>query len=536
MNWDEAINNLGLAANESEARGLDPSILLPHEFYQVPLPAEYDSFLAGIDSSDVGQWTSSHFHEDATEHTSFVNSVPHTSYITQNISSAFPQTSDTLPNPPSSSPGEFVDSTSPEELIPSDPSNSSLSGTPQQLPTPEWIGDLGNNHSIGRSKNKLPAKIGSRFSRESVQILKRWLVLHSHDPYPSEEQHALLQRQTGLNKTQISNWFSNARRRGKIRPQSSTLPLTPTEPIEVPKRPGTPAVRNDIHATDPLQRWVDSPPENEPASVTAIANAVASNRGTLSDSNTPDDFNFNAERSHRYLRDLSSASSAGTSSCSSLASAHSHLSDGSFRAFGSAKQYRGRRRHKNKILAPRRKKTLLITPLKPYQCTFCSDTFRTKHDWQRHEKSLHISLESWTCAPEGPLVPNPKTGQPCCAFCGRFDATEAHIESHNFSVCKGRTLGDKTFFRKDHLSQHLKLVHNVMFLDWTMKSWQTTTTSVRSRCGFCGIVMASWSARVDHLAEHFKNGNTIADWEGDWGFEDHILDVLQNAIPPCKSP
>lgn len=30
-----------------------------------------------------------------------------------------------------------------------------------------------------------------------------------------------------------------------------------------------------------------------------------------------------------------------------------------------------------------------------YQCTFCTDTFKTKHDWQRHETSMHLSLEQW---------------------------------------------------------------------------------------------------------------------------------------------
>ncbi|KAM0490018.1 hypothetical protein ACHAP8_011988 [Fusarium lateritium] len=45
--------------------------------------------------------------------------------------------------------------------------------------------------------------------------------------------------------------------------------------MDIPPRPGTPAVRNTSEM-DPLQRWVDSPPEDEPAAVTAIARAVAS--------------------------------------------------------------------------------------------------------------------------------------------------------------------------------------------------------------------------------------------------------------------
>ena len=46
--------------------------------------------------------------------------------------------------------------------------------------------------------------------------------------------------------------------------------------------------------------------------------------------------------------------------------------------------------------------------------------------------------------------------------------------------------------------------------------------------------MDSWSIRVDHLAEHFKGGKSMADWKGDWGFETQVLDIVENGMPPCK--
>lgn len=46
--------------------------------------------------------------------------------------------------------------------------------------------------------------------------------------------------------------------------------------------------------------------------------------------------------------------------------------------------------------------------------------------------------------------------------------------------------------------------------------------------------MENWSDRVHHLADHFKAGKTMADWKGDWGFEAHILELVENSIPPCK--
>jgi hypothetical protein len=73
-------------------------------------------------------------------------------------------------------------------------------------------------------------------------------------------------------------------------------------------------------------------------------------------------------------------------------------------------------------------------------------------------------------------------------------------------------------------------------MEWSMKLWKVATPEIRSRCGFCGIVMDTWTIRVDHLAEHFKTGYSMADWKGDWGFEVPVLDMVENSIPPCMRP
>uniref|UniRef100_A0A914RW48 Homeobox domain-containing protein n=1 Tax=Parascaris equorum TaxID=6256 RepID=A0A914RW48_PAREQ len=49
-----------------------------------------------------------------------------------------------------------------------------------------------------RRKCLLPAK--------AVDTLKSWLFLHASHPYPSEEQKALLSKETGLQMVQINNW------------------------------------------------------------------------------------------------------------------------------------------------------------------------------------------------------------------------------------------------------------------------------------------------------------------------------------------
>lgn len=162
------------------------------------------------------------------------------------------------------------------------------------------------------------------------------------------------------------------------------------------------------------------------------------------------------------------------------------------------------------------------------------ETFRTKHDWQRHEKSLHLSLERWICCPAGPTAPPPGKSQPCCVFCEKAEPDSAHVEGHNHSLCQERSLSERTFYRKDHLRQHLKLVHNAKYIQHFMDSWKVPTPDIRSRCGFCGSLLSSWPERVDHLAEHFKSGSDMSSWKGDWGFEPAVLSMVENAIPPCE--
>ncbi|KAI0971432.1 hypothetical protein F4678DRAFT_432887 [Xylaria arbuscula] len=380
-----------------------------------------------------------------------------------------------------------------------------------------------------------PPKIGARFSRESVKVLKNWVVTHSHHPYPTDEERESLQKITGLNKTQITNWLANARRRGKIQPTRATSPHVGrgyAQAIDVPQRKGTPGLFENMN---PLQRWANSPPENEPASVTAIYRAVSASGSYSATSGSgrtsPNVWNLSDDGSGRSLCNQSSVSSLGTSHSSggSFASAFSNQSRGSsIPSF--VRSNRGRRRRRR--APPKRAEEHLNQPLKTFQCTFCTETFRTKHDWQRHEKSLHLSLERWICSPDGPRAVNPDNGLTSCVFCGEENPDDAHVESHNFSGCIERTQEERTFYRKDHLRQHLRLVHNVKFLSWSMDKWRVTSPEIRSRCGFCGTVLDSWTTRVDHLAEHFKTGNTMADWKGDWGFDTPVLQMVENSIPP----
>jgi hypothetical protein len=144
--------------------------------------------------------------------------------------------------------------------------------------------DLSNNSTASSSPFTPSAstsrpKLGSRFSREVIRTLKDWLSVHQKHPYPNESEMLALQDRTGLNKAQLTNWFANARRRGKVqsvRPSSPQVKNSPTSPIDIIPRPGTPAIKMASNHKDPMQRWVESPPEHEPAAVGDIARAMAS--------------------------------------------------------------------------------------------------------------------------------------------------------------------------------------------------------------------------------------------------------------------
>lgn len=90
----------------------------------------------------------------------------------------------------------------PNLLIDNPESSSSASSN---SPSPSTSDDLADIQSHKRRRGNLPKPV--------INILRTWLINNKRHPYPSEEVKRNLARQTGLTKSQISNWFINARRR-----------------------------------------------------------------------------------------------------------------------------------------------------------------------------------------------------------------------------------------------------------------------------------------------------------------------------------
>jgi hypothetical protein len=375
---------------------------------------------------------------------------------------------------------------------------------------------LSDNNPPAEPHNK--GKRGKRLPPDAVRVLRSWFYENKDYPYPTDQQRKDLEQQTGLHKSQVFNWFVNARRR------------------KLPKKDATRDINSeslDQKLLSPFERWQHSPPENEPAAATDILRAAE---------NTPF-YPFSESMPQYDTLDTAWSSSSATSSFQfgassissdnrshSSASARSQISSGPYQRpptplpkMGLSRPRRKARRSANRLA----QSTALER--RAYQCTFCCDSFRSKYDWQRHEKALHLSIERWNCAPAGGVVEI--NGLSVCVFCRASSVDADHLETHEYLTCREKMTEHRSFSRKDHLQQHLRLVHRVPYHP-SMDEWRVSTAPLLSRCGFCDARFAGWKERVEHVAEHFKNNADMAQWQGDWGFEPHVQCLVENAMPP----
>ncbi|KAF2125232.1 hypothetical protein P153DRAFT_300914 [Dothidotthia symphoricarpi CBS 119687] len=269
-----------------------------------------------------------------------------------------------------------------------------------------------------------------------------------------------------------------------------------------------------------MQRWQNSPPEDEAASLTAIYNALDnhSSREPLDMSRTQ---SFNAFQNHRGPSSTTSLDSGASGS--SLHSINSSRSNGS-QTNRRSRTPRLRAQAKGKARAKE-------GPDRIFKCTFCCDTFKHKYDWARHEKSLHLNMEEWQCTPHGGSVLLVHTGRVHCAYCSALDPNPEHLQQHNHFACQDERSTPRVFRRKDHLVQHLRLVHGLETLP-LIDDWKIESMPVVSRCGFCNVALNSWDERTDHLAAHFREGKTMSDWHGDHGFDAAVTARVTKSFPP----
>ncbi|GFF41267.1 hypothetical protein IFM51744_04747 [Aspergillus udagawae] len=413
----------------------------------------------------------------------------------------------------------------------------------QSTAGPQRLEQLVLNSQLTQSSTSLPLSLDSAQDGSSGSML--FMEGYNDPPIPSWLMHEFEAQETdNVLSASSQQYFTNGLVPSELL-GSSTGPSSgignriPAPGAGLPRRrsryltrssgrEAAPIVIPNASALNPMERWRESPPEDEPASMAAILDALKqtpAQQSGLPDNDNPDDPTDIANAFRHYRRAASATS--GESSGSSRASQQSVRSRSSVQDSTGVQTGRRRRR----VDKPVRRNREVTEKRRRYCCTFCCDRFKSKYDWARHEKSLHLNLEAWYCAPFGTRVDSPVTLKSHCAFCNAVDPDPQHLDQHAHRACESDSGARRSFRRKDHLVQHLRLVHNAdppPCLD----DWKIGQSAVSSRCGFCDQRLSTWEHRIEHLGEHFRKGATMNEWRGEHEFPAEFAAQVVNALPP----
>jgi serine/threonine protein kinase len=127
-------------------------------------------------------------------------------------------------------------------------------------------------------------------------------------------------------------------------------------------------------------------------------------------------------------------------------------------------------------------------PRKIYQCTRkCGKRYGRKNDWKRNEEEGY-PCKSWVCS--------------LCTIEG----------ADNVRPC----------FRKYHFVQHFRNIHPEMNAeDFDEASTVYSETEFPRKCGFCRHRFETRQERIDHIADHFKQGKCMLDWRDEEDNDSH---------------
>lgn len=155
-----------------------------------------------------------------------------------------------------------------------------------------------------------------------------------------------------------------------------------------------------------------------------------------------------------------------------------------------------------------------------YQCTYgprggrCQYSTIRKSDWIRHEESeKHWPQKRYMCM----LCAEPTSDEdlnPCCTYCLLAFSSNEEVYSHSLNCIEARRKG-KTFTgaKADHFQAHLVEVHHCSGLDEISAAWTYNRNTKWPRyCGFCTYRFKDWEERKHHVADHFKRGADISNW------------------------
>ncbi|KAH7392085.1 hypothetical protein DE146DRAFT_634265 [Phaeosphaeria sp. MPI-PUGE-AT-0046c] len=321
--------------------------------------------------------------------------------------------------------------------------------------------------SCARRHTKLPP--------HALLHLRTWLRAHQDHPYPSPDTKRVLAQDCGLTEKQVTTWFTNARAR--------KLPIP-----------------NERAHGSSEDEGLDESDFSSMANTPILTTSPAFDHSTPS--RDPVDLSYAGPTSHDHSNATLQASRRGKK-----------------------KDYR-----RMNTVSPVDDSPIPRTPATPspiigayeqdtWQCTFCLQHLVPK-SWRRHEETQHRPKYQWTCLATSPrLVMKSLAGETTiCAFCQLQNPTDDHfLHSHRIMECSKKSEADRTFGRPDHLRQHIKNFHKTSLMDLVRDKWRRNRRDKESSegwtCGFCMAHLNTWDMRETHIANHFKEGKTMASWK-----------------------
>ncbi|KAH7382243.1 hypothetical protein BKA66DRAFT_116260 [Pyrenochaeta sp. MPI-SDFR-AT-0127] len=357
-------------------------------------------------------------------------------------------------------------------------------------PDPDLLSPISPVRSpkVKRSCARRPTKLPP----QALRCLQLWLRENCTNPYPDAETKRSLAEECGITEKQVNTWFTNARARrlhssaDRSNPQSedegnyesgiSSLTTTPICNNGLPFGSGVVSDRRCSDATD-----------------------IATSGFNLAVSTTLTTPRRGKKKDYGHM-----------STVSPIDNQQSPIPPTPITAAASGKE----------------------SEPETWQCTFCYQQIAPK-SWRRHEETQHRPKRKWTCLLNGPqlTVPSHSTSSIVCAFCMAENPSEDHfLRTHRILECMKKSENERTFLRPDHLRQHVKNFHKAQLWDIVRDSWRRDGPKKDDienwACGFCGQQLKTWDIRQTHIAAHFKEGFTMADWR------DHKQPT--SAIEPTK--
>ncbi|KAF2745311.1 hypothetical protein M011DRAFT_479144 [Sporormia fimetaria CBS 119925] len=335
--------------------------------------------------------------------------------------------------------------------------------------------------SSGYKVRRSRAGRNSKLPLAALTRLQSWLDAHVSNPYPTADEKRQLAHDCKITEKQVTTWFTNARAR----------------------------------QLSPLETWLSSGSDDDPAQESDVASAAGTPLyATGLSSLTP-------STHHRRTASISGSSAFSTSHSRQQASRR-----------GKKKIYRHRSTQQPQLPNPSTESPSVPVTSPPdrdlWQCTFCLLPLVPK-SWRRHEETQHrprAQSAQWICMLHGPrlLLPS-RTGisTSACAFCLERNPSHDHFSHHRIPECADKPVEERTFFRPDHLRQHVRNVHGVGLADVVRRRWKKggdEEGEKKWRCGFCGVWCTGWKEREGHVAGHFRAGLRMESWRQEWADEE----------------